>query len=100
MLESCCSIIVTGTDHSPNIGLLMQPFKGMTLENYDQLVEGLKTWCNFAEHVNYDQVGMFELFCACIENMHKHMHEDVIEELGETLTPEERKFLTRLLQKR
>jgi hypothetical protein len=83
----------------------MHPVEAITIKDYVHLVEVLKTWRAFGsnkypeEFYEYDGTGMFELFCACIENMRINFNEGKIEDMAETLSPEEREFLTRLLQK-
>jgi hypothetical protein len=70
--------------------------KGIVLDSFEQLKEGLRTWSSFVGPEVYDVGGMMALFCACIENLRLNVSSDEIRELAETLSDDERAFLSRL----
>lgn len=73
----------------------------LRIRDFNHLVDLLSNWRSYREQESgfseYDRVGLFELFCACLANMRQNYLPDDIQEMGETLTVEERHLLTQLL---
>jgi hypothetical protein len=71
--------------------------RGIILESFSQLEQGLKGWRSFVDQDVYDAGGMKALLCACIENLRNHALPAEVEDLRETLSDEDRSFLKSLI---
>lgn len=75
----------------------------MSLEpivTYAQLETSLRNWTSFAAGTGpgeYDVNGMMALFEACVANMRCHFIAEDVQDLANTLTSEDKSFLSRLL---
>lgn len=63
---------------------------------YNELESFLRNWRSLSGSENYDFVGMFHLFRACMLNLMQNATEDDWSTVDELLEPEERQFLLRL----
>ncbi|MDI3286298.1 hypothetical protein [Polyangium sp. 15x6] len=65
---------------------------------YDELESLLRNWTTLGGEPNYDFVGMFHLFRACVLNLMEYSTEADWSEVYEFLEPPEREFLERLVR--
>ncbi len=66
--------------------------------DYDELERLLRNWRSLAGDENYDFVGMFHLFRACLLNLMELSTEEDWSCVDELLEPKEREFLARVAQ--
>jgi hypothetical protein len=65
--------------------------------SYEELVQFLRTWRNFADPYMYDFVGMAHLLGACLDNLEENApEEDLLEDLSDCLTEEQIAFLKKI----
>lgn len=67
-----------------------------SVKEYDELEAMLRNWRSLQGAGNYDFVGMFHLFRACLLNLMEHSTEDDWLSVYELLEPPEREFLAKL----
>jgi hypothetical protein len=74
--------------------------QGTVIESFEQVEEGLREWMSFGDPQSYDAGGMMALLCACVDNLRKYALPAELEDLGGSLTEEERAILKTLAESR
>ena len=72
--------------------------KGVVIESFEQLEEGLREWTSFGDPQAYDAGGMMALLCACVDNLRKYALPAELEDFGSGLKDEERAILKTLAE--
>jgi hypothetical protein len=64
--------------------------------DFNDLERILRNWTSLTTEANYDFVGMFHLFRACVLNLMDHSTRDDWVSVQELLEPPEREFLRKV----